>query len=81
MSACRLTIRVDRDPVYIEKIHRSILIYSLLFNAWYVGLMTLAIFSGRTDASWVMLASMKINGLPTRLIFNGQCFVPLGTKI
>ena len=51
MSACGLTMRVYCDPVYIDTIHRSKLIYFLLFNAWYVGRMTLAIFSGRTDAS------------------------------
>jgi hypothetical protein len=34
MSACWLTMRVYCDPVYMDKIHRSILIYFGLFNAW-----------------------------------------------
>ena len=34
MSACWLTMRVYRGPAYMDKIHRSMLIYYLLFNAW-----------------------------------------------
>jgi hypothetical protein len=43
--------QVLSNPVHTGKIPRSQLLYFLLFNAWYVGRTTLAIFSGRTEAS------------------------------
>ncbi len=34
--------------------------------------------TGRTDASSVILVSIKMNGLPTRFTSSGQCITSLG---